>query len=128
MSVLKGDGQVCVDGLCFNDLDLSFCPEGFHALQWYDNHGEVEYVTAIPNTEIKELGIYEQAYNVWKEAKRTYEVQEQERIQKELELAKQAEEERARQEYLRALEDERIRQQDLATAEQDALLEFDPEG
>lgn len=42
--------------------DLSWIPDGIHAIQWYDDHGEIEYDDVkTPNEKIKELGIFEQA-------------------------------------------------------------------
>jgi hypothetical protein len=49
----------------FNEVDV-------HAVQWYENHGEVELVTTDPNIEIKELGIFEKSLELWEEKHQEY--------------------------------------------------------
>jgi hypothetical protein len=41
--------------------DITGVSQKVHAVQWYDDHGEIELVTRDNNIEITELGIFEQA-------------------------------------------------------------------
>jgi hypothetical protein len=65
LTVVPIDGIVCKNGECFNDIDLSWVPDEVHAVQWYDDHGEVELKTPDPNIPITDLGIYLQASDLW---------------------------------------------------------------
>jgi hypothetical protein len=53
-----------------------------HAVQWHDNHGEIELVTTEPNIEIKELGVFQKAVELWEE-KRQEQLKIEEEIRKE---------------------------------------------
>jgi hypothetical protein len=98
LSIHVNDGSVYVDGICHTNLDMSWVPTfggiKVHALQWYDDHGEIELVTTDSNIEIKELGIFEQAVALWQE--------------KHKEVQKNLEEEEKRKKLLEE-EEERIR-------------------
>lgn len=48
ITIVKADNLVVVDGSAIHGIDLSHLPPDFHALQWYDTYGDVEYVD--PNT------------------------------------------------------------------------------
>lgn len=93
LTIIKGDKAIYVNGVCFDGIDMSWIPtfdgNEFHALQWYDDHGEIEFTTPIDNLKIKELGVFEQALPLW-EARRQeileYE-QEQVRLREEAEAA-----------------------------------------
>lgn len=65
LSIIPEDGVVCKDGECLHEIDLSWIPQNIHAVQWYSDHGEVEYEDQIPNLEIDDLGIYQQASDLW---------------------------------------------------------------
>lgn len=43
VTVVKTDGYACVDGKCYNGIDMSSLPEDLHAMQWYGSQGEEEY-------------------------------------------------------------------------------------
>jgi len=43
LTIIKDDHRVYVDGVSY-EIDCSGLPEDFHALQWDDNIGHVEYV------------------------------------------------------------------------------------
>ena len=104
LSILPSDNAVYVDGFCYVDIDMSWMPKiddvEIHAVQWYDNHGEIELVTTAPNIEIKELGVFQKAFELWEE-KRQEQLKIQEEIRKQnlrieeqnLALQKQREEE-----------------------------------
>lgn len=61
LSIISIDGTVCIDGVCYIGLDLSWIPVDVHAVQWYGTYGEVEFIDNSPNMKIDSLGIYEQA-------------------------------------------------------------------
>lgn len=65
LTVVPIDGVVCKNGECLHDIDLSWVPDEVHAVQWYDDHGEVELKTPVPNIPITDLGIYQQASDLW---------------------------------------------------------------
>ena len=59
LTIIRIDGAVYKDGLSYVGLSLSTVPEDVHALQWYDTHGEIEFVGAIqPNQPIQELPVW----------------------------------------------------------------------
>lgn len=76
LSIHFNDGSVYVDGFCHSGLDMSWVPDfngiKAHALQWYDDHGEIELVTLDPNIPITELGVFEQAITLWEEKHKEY--------------------------------------------------------
>ena len=73
VSIIKSDGAVCVDGVCTINLDLSWLPENFHALQWYGSSGDLETVEGTPprpqNTNINSFAPYQKAIDMWRQAK-----------------------------------------------------------
>lgn len=44
LTVIKSDGVVCVDGVCYAGIDTSGLPSTLHALQWYETFGEEEHI------------------------------------------------------------------------------------
>ena len=44
--LVKPDNVVCVDGVCQQGVDLSSLPADVHAIQWFGDHGEIEFVDA----------------------------------------------------------------------------------
>jgi len=74
LTVVPTDGVVCKNGECLHEIDLSWVPEEVHAVQWYEDHGEVELVAKEdPNIEIADLGIYQQASDLWDAKKQAIE-------------------------------------------------------
>jgi len=69
--IIPVDTMISIDGESIEECDVSWIPEfvgditgvsqKVHALQWYDDHGEIELVTNDSNIEITELGVFEQA-------------------------------------------------------------------
>jgi len=65
------DTRISIDGESITECDVSWLPEfvgditgvpqKVHALQWYDDHGEIELRSNDTNIKITELGIFEQA-------------------------------------------------------------------
>lgn len=82
LTIVPVDKQVGIDGLFF-ELDLSTCaiPANIHALQWYENEGEVEFInnpdrTKLQNELISELPDWANACVIkWNEAKVALEIE-----------------------------------------------------
>ena len=72
--IIPIDTLISIDGENITGCDVSWIPEfvgditgvsqKVHALQWYDDHGEIELVTNDSNIKITELGIFEQAITI----------------------------------------------------------------
>lgn len=43
LTIIVADGAVYKDGVMLNGIDLSFIPSNFHALQWVDTKGTLEF-------------------------------------------------------------------------------------
>ena len=77
--IIPEDTMISIDGEPITGCDMSWVPEfvgditgvsqKVHAVQWYDDHGEIELVTRDSNIEITELGVFEQAITVHAERK-----------------------------------------------------------
>jgi hypothetical protein len=77
--IIPEDTMISIDGEPITGCDMSWVPEfvgdatgvsqKVHALQWYDDHGEIELVTKDSNIEITELGVFEQAITAHAERK-----------------------------------------------------------
>lgn len=73
MTIIPVDKVVYVNGTCAFGLDLSGCsiPSNVHALQWYEDKGEVEYKDQ-PNEAITQLPLWANAaHGVWETAVNT---------------------------------------------------------
>lgn len=46
ISMVKSNNLVCIDGICFTEIDMSSLPANLHAMQWYGSDGEEEYYDA----------------------------------------------------------------------------------
>jgi hypothetical protein len=93
LTIIKPDNAVYVNGVACDGIDLGWIPtfdeNEVHAVQWHDDHGEIEFTTTVPNLEIAELGIFERAIPLWEERRQEileYE-QEQIRLREEAETA-----------------------------------------
>lgn len=77
--IIPSDNKISIDGEPITGCDMSWVPEfvgditgvpqKVHAVQWYDDHGEIELVTRDSNIPITELGIFEQAVSIHAEKK-----------------------------------------------------------
>ena len=77
--IIPSENKISIDGESIEGCDLSWIPEftgditgvsqKVHAVQWYDDHGEIELVTNDINIKITELGVFEQAITVHAERK-----------------------------------------------------------
>jgi hypothetical protein len=107
LTILTGSGFIAVDNIGYHDFDLSWIPEydgeQVHAVQWYEDHGEIEFRTTVPNLDITELGIYQKAVAMFQEKHATV-LEEEKKVQElfakseaeRLEKEKQLEEELAK--------------------------------
>jgi len=86
--IIPEDTMISIDGCVVRECDMSWVPEftgnytgvsqKVHALQWFDDHGEIElrsHDLAIP---ITELGIFEQAVTIHAERKAILEAEKEE--------------------------------------------------
>lgn len=72
--IIPSENKISIDGGLIEGCDLSWVPEftgdysgvpqKVHAVQWYDDHGEIELVTNDSNVKITELGVFEQAITI----------------------------------------------------------------
>jgi hypothetical protein len=72
LTIIRADGAVYKDGVSYSGLDLSAIPSNIHALQWYENEGEVEFngIPKLQNEIISELPSWAiTAMTKWDEAK-----------------------------------------------------------
>ena len=77
--IIPEDTMISIDGEPITGCDMSWVPEfvgditgvsqKVHAVQWYDDHGEIELVTRDNNIVITELGVFEQAVSIHAEKK-----------------------------------------------------------
>jgi hypothetical protein len=77
--IIPEDTMISIDGEPITGCDMSWVPEfvgditgvsqKVHAVQWYDDHGEIELVTRDNNIVITELGVFEQAITIHAERK-----------------------------------------------------------
>lgn len=68
LTIIPSEKTIGVNGKFYLNIqeDFSWVPSGVHAVQWYETWGEVEYIDVIiPNERIEELGIYEQAIEIY---------------------------------------------------------------
>lgn len=73
ITVVKDDAAVSVDGKGFGGLDLSFLPDGIHAIQWSGAQGEIEWrdpetKKAVANEPITTLPYQDQIMAAWQAA------------------------------------------------------------
>jgi hypothetical protein len=79
LTIIPADKKISIDGECIEGCDVSWIPkfigdvtgvpQKVHAVQWYDNHGEIELVSKDNNIVITELGIFKQAITKYEEIK-----------------------------------------------------------
>lgn len=78
--IVADDSRICVDGLCFDGLDVSSLDASIHAVQWNGQWGEIEYksvfqdgqVTKTKNQVITDVTPYQWAVDAWNVAKASY--------------------------------------------------------
>ena len=79
LTIIPSEKKISIDGEPITGCDVSWIPEfvgditgvsqKVHAVQWYDDHGEIELVNRDSNIPITELGVFEQAITKYEERK-----------------------------------------------------------
>jgi hypothetical protein len=79
LTIIPSENKISINGKPLLGCDVSWIPEfvgditgvlqKVHAVQWYDDHGEIELVSNDNNIVITELGIFEQAIAKYEERK-----------------------------------------------------------
>jgi hypothetical protein len=79
LTIIPSEDKISINGEPIMGCDVSWIPEfvgditgvpqKVHAVQWYDDHGEIELVTTDNNIVITELGVFEQAIIKYRERK-----------------------------------------------------------
>lgn len=73
VTIIKDGGLVVVDGFAIRGLDTSSLPSDFHALQWYGDKGEAEFIDsdsgAMRNESETSLDAYQACLDAWTAAK-----------------------------------------------------------
>ena len=78
--IVSDDKRVCIDELCFDDLDVSALDTSIHAIQWNGEWGEIEYksvfadgqITKPQNQVITDVTPYQWAVDAWNVEKVAY--------------------------------------------------------
>lgn len=77
MSIIKNGGVVVIDGEPMFGIDMSSLPPDFHALQWYGEHGNIEYFDPLvgqhSNENITDVSPYQSFISAWNEKKNVVE-------------------------------------------------------
>jgi hypothetical protein len=98
LSIIPCDNSVYIDGVSYLNIDMTWVPkmEGkeIHAVQWFGNEGEVEFVGNFQNLKIKKLGVFEKAIKLWNDKKLEVEKLEQQRLEEEERLLMEQEEQK----------------------------------
>ena len=69
LTVVPSDKIIIKDGKEYNVSDLSYIDSNIHAIQWYDDKGEIEYVDGTSNLAITDITPYNQCVTDWEAAK-----------------------------------------------------------
>lgn len=109
--IIREDNFVSIDNKWHDEIDMSWLPtyDGvqIHAVQWYGDHGEIELENRDPNIQITELGVFNEAYKLWKQkddyVKELLAKEEQERLEEEKKLLDL---EKERKEFLSLFDEE----------------------
>ncbi len=78
LTIIVPDNTICKDGACIINVSWQGAPSNVRALQWYDNHGEIEFKNGLPNEAITELPDWaNNAVTAWEAAKAYLDEQKQ---------------------------------------------------
>ena len=69
LTVVPSDKIIIKDGKEYKVTDLSYLDSNIHAIQWYDDKGEIEYVDGTSNLAITDITPYNQCVTDWEAAK-----------------------------------------------------------
>ena len=68
LTLIRTDGFIAIDGVGYN-VDLSSVDHRIHAVQWYDDQGEIEYADSrgriIENAGITSLDEFQYVISLW---------------------------------------------------------------
>lgn len=68
LTIIKDDSTVIIGGVYY-EIDVSALPSGFHALQWYETWGEIEWKDErgrmVRNEEISSMNDYQWVIDAW---------------------------------------------------------------
>lgn len=68
LTLIRTDGFISIDGVGYN-VDLSTIDQTIHALQWYEDQGEIEYADSrgriVENAEITSLDDFQYVISLW---------------------------------------------------------------
>ena len=72
--IVPDDSAVSIDGVGFENLELSFIDASVHAVQWYETHGEIEIKDPetgrmVENRVITSIDAFQPAIEAWQAAK-----------------------------------------------------------
>ena len=77
LTITADDKRVCVDGVCYDDCNMTLLDSAIHAVQWYEQYGEIEYkpvfqdgqITKPQNEIITDVTPYQWAVDAWNTVK-----------------------------------------------------------
>lgn len=93
--IIREDKFVSIDGKGIHGVDMTWIPEfigesgistSVHAVQWYDDHGEIELECRDDNIVITELGVFAEAIPKYEEREEEIRLEEIRLKQERLEL------------------------------------------
>lgn len=68
LTIIRTDGFIAIDGIGYR-VDLTSIDHRIHAVQWYDDRGEIEYADSrgriVENVEITSLDDFQHVISLW---------------------------------------------------------------
>lgn len=74
LTIIPSDKVVIIDGIALHNLDFTIAND-IHAIQWYEDHGEVEYTDGSPNEAIDDISLYQSVIDVYNTEKARFEAE-----------------------------------------------------
>lgn len=68
LTIIPEDKIVIINGISFFDIDLSWIDSSYHAIQWYEDHGEIEIYEGhrcVENRKITSIAEFQKAIDDW---------------------------------------------------------------
>jgi hypothetical protein len=68
VTIIPQDTVVIVDGRAFSGIDMSYIDPSYHAIQWYDTHGDIEIYAngqIVETRAIDSLAPFQPALDAW---------------------------------------------------------------
>ena len=75
LTIVPEDGVVIINGVGFDKINLSWIDSNYHAIQWYEDQGEIEvYANGKPieNRPITSIAEFQRAIDDWTKRKQEY--------------------------------------------------------